>query len=166
MFREMPLDDDKKILECLDGNWRTISQIRTRLRHRRTDGNSSPLQRLADTGRIETRTRNHGTEASRCRPYCHNVLRYSISVVAMSWPRDRLDLHQHRERGRRRGPPEGLCQRGCCGALFAENDPEGVAFEYPVASQFFRRPESSQAASQAECGACCCDEPPLGRKRQ
>jgi hypothetical protein len=50
----MPLDDDQKILDCLDGNWRTISQIRTRLRHRRTDGRlSSTLQRLADTGRIE-----------------------------------------------------------------------------------------------------------------
>ena len=52
----MPLDDDQKILDCLDGNWRTISQIRTRLRHRRTDGKlSSTLQRLADTGRIERR---------------------------------------------------------------------------------------------------------------
>jgi len=50
----MPLDDDQKILDCLDGNWRTISQIRTRLRYRKTDGKlSSTLQRLADSGQIE-----------------------------------------------------------------------------------------------------------------
>jgi hypothetical protein len=50
----MSLYDDQKILDCLDGNWRTISQIRTRLGERTSYGKlPSALQRLVDSGRIE-----------------------------------------------------------------------------------------------------------------
>jgi hypothetical protein len=115
----MPLDDDQKIPDCLDGNWRTISQIRTRLRYRRTDGKlSSTLLRLADTGRIE----RHGLETiaptAEVLAVLRKCLRYRFSsrdgeLVS----RDSLDPHQHLERGRRRGSPQGLCQRGSGRAL-------------------------------------------------
>jgi hypothetical protein len=40
-----------------------------------------------------------------------------------------LNLHQHRQRDRRR---RGLCHEEAANAWFAEHDPKGVAFEYPV----------------------------------
>jgi hypothetical protein len=58
-------------------------------------------------------------------PQC---LRYSYSVVAMSWPRDRLDLHQHCKEVGDVDHLKVFASEDAANAWFAENDPGGVAF--------------------------------------
>jgi hypothetical protein len=47
--------EDSSIMACLDQSWRTVAQIRSRLRVNVSDAGQlvSALQRLADTGQIE-----------------------------------------------------------------------------------------------------------------